>query len=288
MFQPSPILTVDPLQEMGHLRNVISQEAISMQGIVNSISNLIPSLQSHFQNFVKGFSKSEPAVQLKGNERDFVRLIDDRVYLNLAPLLAYVPEGLEVSYIDYLDVLTLSAEHSHRVAQDALNNYSVMLAQIITNRELKKSMLPLDSQYVAMEKERTRLQAAMAKCFKTGSSRAESTYGDVVSRNAEWVDVFKMVEKLNHVVNSIRRDDLHKSAENIDRQLQTIIKQIRNHEFEGVGPEVTTNLSNGAYQCGAELEFFAAVYFRSTVMNNAVADTMKKVTEILKELDQSK
>jgi hypothetical protein len=250
---------------------------------MHSLQNLIPSLQKNFQGFIHGFSKSEPAVQLKGNEKDFIKLLDGRVYLNLIPLLTYVPEGLAVPYLEYLLVLKDAVQHCHDVTLKCLNDYSVYLAQIITNRELKITTMPQDAMYAKMEKARTELVTRMAKCFKAGSSKAESTYGEVVARNAEWVDVFGVLDAVDHSINTIRRDDLHKKAEECNNQLNVIIKQIRNHEFEGAGPEVVNNLSNGAYQSGSELEFFATTYFRVMTLNQAIADTMKKVSEILKQ-----
>lgn len=283
MSFPQPLLKLDPLQEMDHLRGVISNEAISFDGIKNALYNLIPSLQKNFQQFVHGFSKTEPAIQLKANERDFMKLLDGRVYLNMAPLITYVPEGMQCSFMEYLNPLKAAVLHCNDNTQKILNDYSVYLAQIITNRQLKHTAMPHDSVYTNMEKKRTELTAAMAKCFKPGSHKAESTYGEVVTRNAEWVDVFQLIAQIEHVINSIRRDDLHKKAEECNRQLGVIIDQIRKHEFEGAGPEVINNLSNGAYQAGAELEFFALVYFRVSVMNNAISDTIKKVSDVLKQ-----
>jgi hypothetical protein len=289
-----PLLTLDPIEEMENLRTLISNESFSMSGIINSLQNLIPSLQKNFQSYLNnftalGFFKSDnPAIQLKSNEREFMRTLDGRVYLNLSPLMAYVPEGLDVSYLEYLTVLREVVLHCHSTTLTTLNEYSVYLAQIITNRQLKVTTMPHDAMYAKMEKTRTELSKRLAKCFKPGSSRAERTYGDVVDRNAEWVDVFKLVTEIDHLVNTISRDDLHKKAEECNAQLGTIIKQIRNHEFEGAGPEVTNNLAAGAYQSGAELEFFAATYFRTMTINTAIADTMNKVSEILKENDKSK
>lgn len=274
---------LDPLKEMDQLRGTVSQESFSMHGIVRSLQELLPAIQKNFHGFIQGFSKSEPAVQLKGNEREFMKQLEGRVYLNMAPMLAYVPEGLQVSYMEYLSVLKEAVMHCHANTQKILNDYSVYLAQIITNRQLKVSCMPHDSVYAKMEKERKMLSERLAACFRTGSSKAETTYGDVVSRNTEWLDVFKMLEMVDHAINTIRRDDLHKKAEECDRQLAIIIKQIRNDEFAGAGPEVVNNLSNGAYQAGAELEFFAAVYFRTVTINQAIGDTITKVGQILKD-----
>jgi len=273
----------DPMKEMEHLRDLISNESFSMQGIVHSLQNLIPSIQKNFQSFVHSFSEKTPAVQLKSSERDFMKLLDGRVYLNLSPLMAFVPEGLVVPYIEYLAVLKEAVQHCHDTTLKTLNEYSMYLAQIITNRQFKITTMPHDKMYATMEKARAAMNAKVAKCFKTGSTKAEATYADVVNRNAEWVDVFHLLDQVGHIANTIPRDDLHKKADECNNQLEIIIKQIRNNEFEGAGPEVTNNLSNGAYQSGSELEFFAATYFRVLVITTSVGDTMQKVTEVLKQ-----
>lgn len=285
-MQPqAPLLTIDPLQEMDHLRGVISQESISFDGITRSLKELVPSLQKNFQAFIHGFGKGEQPAQLKADEKDFLKLIEGKVYLNLAPLLTYVPEGMNVTYLEYLLALKDAVQHCHEVALKSINDYSVYLAQLITNRQFKLSAMPHDAMYAKMEKDRTELLARMAKCFKVGSTKAESTYGEVVARNAEWGDVFQMIHQVDQLANTIRRDDLYKKAEECNDQLNTIIRQIRNSEFEGVAPDVVNNLSNGAYQVGAELEFFAAVYFRVLVINTALADTVNKVGGVLKQLN---
>jgi hypothetical protein len=283
-----PLVKTDPLNDMDHLRTMISHETFSMAGIANSLQNLMPSIQKNFQSFIHNFSRSEPAVQLKSNERDFMRLLDGRIYLNLSPLIAYVPEGLEVAYIEYLMLVREAVQHCHTVTMHSLNEYSMYLAQIITNRQLKVTTMPHDALYAKMEKSRTELNKRLSKCFKMGSSRAERTYGDVVDRNADWPEVFKLVTEIDHLVNTINRDDLHKKAEECNTQLGIIIKQIRNNEFEGAGPEVVNNLASGAYQVGAELELFAATYFRTVTINTAIGDTMNKISQILKDMDKSK
>lgn len=280
---------IDPIQEMNHLRAVVSQEAISMSGIMHSLSSLIPSIQQNFHNFVHGFTRNEPAIDLKSNEQDFIKLLDKQIYLNLSPLMTFVPEGMNVTYLEYLLVLKDLALHCHDTALDQLNVYSVFLAQIITNRNFKYSIGPSDTRYNKMEATRKELTDRMAKCFKTGSSKAESTYGDVVSRNAEWRDVFTALQIASTTINKISREALHKKAEECNSQLEIIIKQIKNNEFNGAGPEVTNHLSNGAFQAGAELELFTVVFFRLTTLNTAISDSVNKISKILKEAaDQKK
>lgn len=277
-------LPVKPLTEIQRLAGVVNQEAFSMAGITNSLRNLIPDVSRYFGSLTHGFFgqiAQEPAVQLASNERDFIKLLEGRVYLNLAPMAAHVPEGMIGTYVDYLNELHKAMQHSKDVAQRALSEYSLFLAKIITNRDMRMDGDSKKAEYKKMELLREDLLEKSAACFKPGSSVAVSTYGKVVERNADWETVFSLIHAIDNLANGIDRQALHKAAENCARQLDIVVKAVEAGKFEEASPEVLVTLADGAYQCGAELEFFALMYFRAATINTAVSDTMKSVTEIL-------
>lgn len=280
-MRPTLEFPVDPLDDMQRLRTLISMESISMTGVKNALANLLPSLRSNFDLFSRKFTTHEPAIALKGNERDFVKLVNNQHYLNITSLAAYVPEGLAVPYLEYLIVLNDSIEHCSKYAMELMNEYSLFLAQIVTNRELKHTVSSHTSRLKAIETERKELIARMAKCFNQ-TTTATVSYGDVVSRNVDWQNVFELMTSASNKVNHISRDALHKKADECNKYLEIIIKQIKNGHYDDAGPEVTTNLSEGAYQAASELEFFSVVYYKTTTLNTAISDTMKNVTESIK------
>lgn len=283
MHSALPKFETNPIEQMDHLRGVISQEAFSFAGIKRSLSQLLPDMQRHFESFTHSFLSKEDPVQLKGNEKDFVKLIEGRVYLNLAPLLAHVPEGLKVPYLEYLVVLKDVIEHCKKNTMSAMGDYSVYLAQVITNPALRVSSPSHAATYKKMESERTELVSRMAECFQEGSHKSNSTYGAVVKRNAEWVDVFKIMHVIEDIANSMDRSAMHKKAQECNDQLNKIIDMIRHDKFEGSSPELTTNLADGAFQTGSELELFALTYFRIMVVTNAIGETMKTITKIVEQ-----
>ncbi len=212
-----------------------------------------------------------------------MKTIEKRPYLTLEAYGAHVPEGLKSTYLDYAIALQAAATHCHDNAQKALDEYSILLAQIITNRQLKYSMKSNVVSYAKQEEDRNALTAAMGACFTLGSTKATSTYGDVVSSNGEWQAVLRTMHITMDLLNRMKRDTLHKKAEECSENLALIIKQIKSGEFEGAGPEAIKNLSDGAYQAGSELELFSVVYFKATVLATAISDTMKNITKIVNE-----
>lgn len=275
--------TETPIEEMGKIHNFIAQEAISMSGITRALKDFMPGMRDSFSRYARGFSQHEPSIELKGDDRTFARMILAQQYLNIAPIAAYVPQGLNVHYVDYLDILLEGVKHVQDNTMRVMNDYSVFLAQIITNREMKFSVESHEAQYKKMEVERKALISRMSDCFLKGSVRTDVTYGDVVERNGDWPEVINKSNIAMKSINLINRTALHKKADECDKYLQTIIKMISDGKFEGAGPEVTTNLSNGAYQAACELEFFTVIFFKLTVLATAISDTMKATTETLKK-----
>lgn len=280
-MRPTLVIPVDPMHELGRLNSAISVEAFSMSGVQNALTGFLPLLQDNFERFINSFSTKDPAIQLKSNERDFIKLVSGGQYLAMTSLPAYVPEGLSVHYLDYLVVLVEAVEHCFNNTQQHLNGYSTYLAQMITNREMRETTASHLAKYKEMEVTRLKLVKRLSDCFN-GNHSTNATYGDVVSRNAEWQNVFEVLTKATTLINKISRDALHKKAEESNKYLETIIRQIKEGKFELAGPEVTKNLSDGAYHAALELEFFVMVYFRMTTLNKAISDTMNAVTETIK------
>lgn len=280
-MRPTLNFQVDPLNDMQRLRTLVSMEVISMDGVRNSLSNLIPSLRSNFELFSRKFVTKEPAITLKASDRDFLKLISGEQYLNLISYAAHVPEGMTASYLEYLIVLNQSVEHCAKNTLSMMNEYSLFLAQIVTNRELKHTVRSNVPKMQTLEKERKALVERMGKCFSQ-TTNATVSYGDVVARNSDWQNVFELLEQSNRAVNFISRDTLHKKADECNRLLEIVIKQIKAGYYDDASPEVTANLSEGAYQAASELEFFSVVYYKLLTLNTAIADTIKKVTESIK------
>lgn len=268
----------DPMRELDRLRNNVSMEAINFAGIKSALADFLPSVKENFERFSHQFTQRDLPITLKANEREFIKLLNTKQYLDMSSYAVFVPEGLAVPYSTYIEVLKDAIDHCFHTTEKSLNEFSTFLAQIITNRELKYYTAPLKPKHDAMEKARTQLVTRLNNCFNQ-TNATTSTYADVVGRNAEWSNIFSLLSVMSDTINKISHTALHKKSEECNMLLSTIINQIRKGDYTDAGPEVTNNLAAGAYQVACEIEFFSSVYYRMMTFNTAIGDTVKKVTE---------
>lgn len=254
-------------------RDQLAMEAISAPDVTAYFKGIFPAVVDTFQSFIHNIRPSDQALSLAPSHRDFLKALPRHSYTDLTALIAYQPEGLAVPYLEYAEALLQAAEHAGTI-METLNPYSVYLAQLITNPDLKLSTNSRDKEFKFLEQERDKLNNQLGACFKKGSTKAETTYGAVIQRNKDWDDIFMRLEAISRNVNGVDRKVLLKKIEECSSHLDVIIKKIGQGDMEGVANQTVMNLSNGAYQIACELEFFSVVYFKSEVLLAAVHKTL--------------
>lgn len=259
---------------------LVALEAHISLDLVGLMKNTLPSIVSGFSNLVGRFSPTEPPIPLTSREQDFLKEVQKHPYLDMVPLAAYVPEGLKVTYVEYAAALLPAADHAVKVSTSALNNFAVLLAQLVSNHSSRISTTSLERELQTIAARRTRLNKDMGACFLPGSTRSERTYGDVVARNSDWPVVFRDTDILSKQINSIDRKQLDKKIEECVTHLNTIKRQIESGEVKDASSQTVQNLSDSAYAVAQEVEFIAAVYYKTLAFNQAVNRTMDHVRDV--------
>lgn len=255
-------------------RDRLAMEASLSMNLTGLLKDTFPAIMAGFTSFVARFAPDAPAVQLTRKQSEFVRELNKHAYLDIAPLTAYVPEGLNVTYLEYLGHLPGAASHAADVLKH-LSSYSTYLSQLITNSEQKLSSTSLTREFTGWERERMEHNKALGACFALGSTRTERTIGDVVNRNSDWSPVFHRSDELTKTINAIDRSVLTKKVNECAGLLETIMTKIDRGDFEGVSPQAITNLSDGAYNVASELEFFVATYYKVSALAESINRTVE-------------
>jgi len=252
----------------------VAIEAFAGANVQSLLSNTFPALLSDIKGFFGSFTSDTPAIALSPKERDFVKELAKHAYGNLSPLAAFVPEGLDTTYLKYSNILLNAAEHVSHLTIAVLPSYANFLSSLINNQDAKLSTISFNKIYQELTVKREVLNQELGLCFKRGSTKTEVTFGDVVARNNDWEKVFVVnAEMLKHV-NSVDRKVLNKKIQECSELLEVIMLKMKRNEFENMSPEVIINLSNGAYQVARELEFFSVTYFKVVAYTNAVNRTI--------------
>jgi len=260
----------------------LALEAFAGANVAQLLSDTFPSVVAGVKSFFNIFTADTPAIAFTFNEYNVVRDIRTHTYTDLMPLAAFVPEGLDVTFIKYSVPLLKSAEHISLFVQKVLPTYTTFLGQLINNHDSQLSTVSFSKAFMELTAKREVLNDELGKCFKLGSSKSEVTYGNVINRNNDWESLLKVSAEIAKIVNTIDRRALNKMIHECTSMLETILDKIKRNEFQQMSPEVINNLSEGTYQMARELEFYSVIYFKVQVFINSINKTIDHFKSVVK------
>lgn len=266
----------------------LSQESIS-EAINNgftSLSQMYNSILGQLPSIISGFSKMPLTsdlgeVKLKRADRKFVEKMAKANYNETRLLVTYTPEGLKVSYLDYLTVLSGCVDEIKNIKTAVIDPYLTFLSVLVSHPGALRLSDSKQFEYAHLEQVRAEHYEKISDCFKTGSTETKSTVGKMVARNADWNDVIRLAHKLKDDLDSINRNNLDTAVKQCRSYLDTLQHKLEQNKDEGVSVEVAERLSAGAYQVASEVEFFAIVYFRTITLLAALDRSIEKLMEIV-------
>lgn len=264
----------------------VSLESFSGADVKQLLTNTFPSIVSNVKEFFAGFTPANannPAIILSFNEAAFIKEVSTHSYLDIAPLAAFVPEGLDVTYSKYSEELMPAVAHASKILSGVMTSYSTFLSQLISNSDLKLSTQSFEKIYTELTKEREKLNVEIGKCFKRGSTKAEVTIGDVVDRNADWHNVINSADVMLKLINGVDRKALNKKINECSDLLDVILAKMNRNEFEGMSPEIIRNLSDGAYQVASELEFYSVTFYKVMAYSASISNTVEHFENVFEK-----
>lgn len=273
-----------------HLEQLrLQRDHIALEAFAGDVKALLfstfPSMVKELVGYTDQFAPETPPVVVTSSQADFLKEIAKHPYLEICPLAAFVPEGLNATFYKYGAELLLATMHASRILTGGLTAYSTFLAQLVNNDQEKFSTFDHGRAYKALSEERTKLNSDMGKCFKNGSTKTEVSLGDVTDRNTDWQHVFAISDNMTKLINSVDRKALNKKVAECKDLLGIIIKKIENDQFNGMSPQAIKNLSDGAYQAACELEFYAVVYYKVVAYTTAVDRTVSHFKKVINKKD---
>lgn len=262
------------LNELRTASDYVALEAYHTEGINlgELLRKVYPNITKAFTSFINVFNPGEPGITLTSKSKDLIRVVSKIAYADINQITAYVPEGMDASYLNYSSALLSVASHAAEV-QSLLGEYSTYLAMLINNKEQALSTSNNIRLYKARQKTREDFQKLLGGFFKNGSYQTEVPYGRVLARNNDWPLVYSRIEDLTKLTNSVDRKALNKKIVETIELMDTVIKMIKNDELGNVGPEVVSELAEGAFQIASELEFFSNIYYRTLALTTAINRT---------------
>ena len=267
------------LNQLKLQRDVAVLESFNMNSIKEMAYKLIPNIIGEFKGFVSSFSPNKPSIALTGKQKDFLKEIGKTPYFNLVPLYVYVPEGMNVSYKSYCDALKSAVQYAEALPTE-LGNYKGFLSRLLSNDDDLKSTDYAKFKYDTLNSELDASIADTGKCFRKNDHTTEVKYGQVVQNNGEWQAIFQDVNSLNTRIESIKKSELLKEVEAINKLLDMLQGKIKRHEIDNISGEMLGKIGDYTYIVARYLEYYSVTYYRLMGLTECLNQTVDKVHEI--------
>jgi hypothetical protein len=282
-------MTILAARQLNTQRDLVAQANLftySQEDLGSMVLKIFPSIQSGLKSFINFFdvSGSKAGQSLTGSQQTFLRDIAGKNYGDIYTIGIPVPAGLSVPYLDYISVLEEAADFACTDVPMMMNEYTTYLAGLISTQHAMLESHNLNVQYVKKERDREELTEQMAACLNGGTS-ATRPMKAVVKRNKDWEHVIARAEAVSMRLNKIDRNELNKKIKEATELLDLLGKRVMSGELSEVSPEVVMHLSDGAFQLGKNLEFFAVVYYRACVLSETIVADINYLGECFNNRD---
>lgn len=263
-------------------RQTISLEALGGRDPLDLFHARLPKFVVNVKNFLKTIiGKGAPAPELV-NLSSMHKALEEIGYGRAQRLKTYVPTGMDVTYLEYLEVLEMSQRSAERLQPNVIEPLTNWISEMLTRPEELSSLRtrePKGLEYNDIEA----IQKAQDKATDQRRAKTEQPFGDVFKSVSDVQKVEKKANELSERLARINRKDLSKSVEELTGLISTLTKRIEDKE-DGydISAKNIDALSNMIYRTAVEVEHYSVYAHLMEALVSALSDTNEFITNTLK------
>lgn len=218
---------------------------------------------------------------------DLLIWADRETYMVLGDVKVFIPVGLKVNYLTYLDALEGVLPMILKIEEELLDPAINTIGVLINNPAMAASKSGLNG--TAFNGKLFKIKPTdnakpVSACFDPNSREDTAKYKDVIRRNA---DLQTVVERLAQLQDNLPLE-LSARIEKKIRELLTLtdqlVEQIKTDErYKALSPKIGVQVSDQLYQCALWVEWYAVYQRQVLVLSNAVKDTVQKLEKLAKK-----
>ena len=249
----------------------------------STLTEAAAKLKGLMPGIIQGFSATKEAVVLPDivpldkYQKAFLSEIENVPYTELRELRAFVPEGVSVSYLEYLKTLVPVTTYLKDIQRDVTSPYLFLLAQMVSDVNANISTKSEQVTYEKLKSVREEAYDSLAKLYEKNSYKAITKVGAVVERNADWKDVFMQLKSCVINVESVNRESIARQVKQCTDYLEIIYQNLSKDNAKSTSQEAAQNLAAGAYEVAQQLQFFSTTYYRVLALNGSVKNTIEHI-----------
>lgn len=259
----------------------LSLEANLLDNLLDTFRNIIPNLTTKLTEIAVMFnSKNDPKeiASLKVLQRSLTAKTPHVSFGSYSKMLISIPEGFKGNLAEYLNMLNKINETVYIDGIKILDEYNVILASFINNKEAKISLKDHTHFFKDISVKREKIVKDISSYFTTNTN-SKAYLSSVMERFAEMENIINETIKLSQIYSNQNVSRIKSSLDNSIDLLKIIIDDSNKDNIDAVSGNAAKNISIGAYEVAKYVELISIYRFR-------LEQSIITVIKLLEELDK--
>lgn len=264
----------------------LSLEAVNVANVIEVFKGILPDLTVKITETLDklNFYKDNNSPEIKdmlSNYKELENKLKLINYVEKKDLLISVPEGFKGNLIEYLEVINSLSNKIYPEANKLLNNYKLILASFLTNKDQKISLTDHTNFFNSVKKERENFIYTLSK-YQTNNNSTKSRLRDCVNRISDVDILVKKIEIINKVRNNNNIKEIVSTVDEISKLLDTIIQRVDTGDVSNISGASAKNLSEGAYEVAKYIEFVSLFNFKVEQITTTISKLVSQLSNEIK------
>ena len=262
----------------------IALEASVLGNMVSSVTNYFPDLMERLSPMVGRVATTSVDLKkgltnLEHNVASQVETLDYTGHTRLFKI--EVPQGFTGNTLEYLWLIQECFAYFKQTTEPSMDDYYILIASILTNKEAKKSLKDHATGFKALEKSRSTLNDRFNKFFKQGSNSAMSTFGTHYTKNEELRAALQQASMIEGTLKNLNLDAVKDKTQRIADTIDTLIKQSDDNKIAYMTPPVVSGLAQGAHEIAMQVEFLSVNVYRALAILKSMDDSIERMKRLV-------
>lgn len=248
-------------------------------------SMLTARVDSIFQTLFGGNKELVKFEYQNGLGKTSINWLDRNPYLSIGDVTVFVPVGLNVNMLEYVETLEESVEYLANINDGLLIPLRALMGKYVNEPDLLNSrkVLPLENKTKTeySQKRLDKLISDISECFDPRQRTDKEKFKKVYSRNQDLNITSERVLQLQDNLNRINHTNVRECMKTIHDYATNIAEQI-NVESLDVNDKIVDMLTDRMYLAAAWVEFYGHICQKATVVSKALEDTRSKIEDLSK------
>lgn len=245
----------------------------------NALHDIFNFFADNIRNFGQSLLNLTPLEKAIADKNRFMQVVGSTDYMTMEATPVQVPEGFKGTYLEYLTTIVGLLELAHRVGKEVLNPLETTLSQVIATEQARSRYDDvLHRKLKAFAEETATLESNLTGMFDS-SLRYKASYGEVVRRNADWNDIFKLMERATRL-NNLPLKSIAKKAIDLSVLFKTVADMAHAKElvlYDSRQRKLFADLSDLA---GKQVSMIAVSYYHSQAAYNSISAAVKTIIKV--------